>query len=88
MEKTYNTLTISKDKQGKDYEACVVNTIHMLLKEGNAISIRQECDDFIIIEYGHDNLTHEYWGTDTLMWLRDDEVEALERYRAEKEENA
>lgn len=84
MKKIVNQITLTKENQGDDFAKVLGETILTLLREEEMVSIRDDDTNILILEHEHDNYK-EYWGTPTCMWLEDDEVELIEDYRADKE---
>lgn len=84
MKKIVNQITLTKERQGKDFAKVLGETILTLLREEEMVSIRDDDTDILILEHEHDNYK-DYWGSPTCMWLEDDEVGVIESYRAEKE---
>lgn len=85
MKKLANEIVLTRDKQGESLAEVLGNTILTLLKENEIVVVRDDDDGIIIVEHEHNNYV-DYWGGPTPMWLEDEELEMVETYRFEKED--
>lgn len=83
-----NEIIFSKDryKNREEMFAAIAKQLTILMENDYVCKVYDDDTDIIVIQYEHDE-RKDSWGGMQLLWLTQEEIEAIELYRLNEEDN-